>query len=241
MSFKRFCELLFNQELALVNPSKWPDQYETYVLRELKNTENRKYFEELFDDYGIPFEQNFDSLLEVVEAVMEDTYCLCFSRSKDSEVMWNAYSFQNNAIMIRTSVEKLLSLDPESLSAFRVQYDLKNTEIDFLLDNCFFNDGGLVIRDSDEILRHKRKCFQYENELRLVGSSFCEVSHRCNNGVMYLPINDISYFIERVMVHPLADDGYVALIEKMCRHFGIKFWGRSKIYEFKRKKYETSI
>ena len=69
--------------------------------------------------------------------------------------------------------------------------------------------------------------------MRLVGSSFCTVPHRINDGILYLPIKDISYFVERVMVHPLADDGYVALIRKMCMHFGIKFWGRSKIYEFK--------
>ena len=32
ISFQRFCELLFHQELALVHPSKWPDQYETSVI-----------------------------------------------------------------------------------------------------------------------------------------------------------------------------------------------------------------
>lgn len=79
------------------------------------------------------------------------------------------------------------------------------------------------------------KCFQYENELRLIGGSFDDSPHRMGEGIVYLPIADISNFVERVMVHPLADDGYVSLIEKICQHFGIQFWGRSKIYEFKRK------
>ena len=112
---------------------------------------------------------------------------------------------------------------------------MKSTQLDFLLENCEFEAGGLTIHHSDELLRHKRKCFQYENELRLIGGSFDDSPHRMGDGIVYLPIADISNFVERVMVHPLADDGYVSLIEKICQYFGIQFWGRSKIYEFKRK------
>ena len=235
LSFRRFSELLFMKELALINPAKWPDQYEMYTVLELFDSGNQERYQMLFDDYEIPFEKNFDMLRETVEAVLNDSYCLCFSRSKDSEVMWNAYSYQNNARMIRTSVDKLLALAPESLSVARVRYDLKSTQLDFLLENCEFEAGGLTIHHSDELLRHKRKCFQYENELRLIGGSFDDSPHRMGDGIVYLPIADISNFVERVMVHPLADDGYVSLIEKICQHFGIQFWGRSKIYEFKRK------
>ena len=137
--------------------------------------------------------------------------------------------------MIRTSTDKLRALAPKYLSIFRVRYDLKNTQVDSLLEICEFADGGMIFHDCDELLRHKRKCFQYENEMRLVGTSFYNVPHRLGQGIVYLPIEDISDFVERVMVHPLADDGYVNLIKKMCNHFGIQFWGRSKIYEFKRK------
>ena len=148
--------------------------------------------------------------------------------------MWNAYNHNNNAIMIRTSVDKLLALDPESLSIFRVQYDLDNTALGVLMENTSINGyGGITIHDCDQIIRHKRRCFKYENEIRLVGSHFCEVPHRIKDGILYLPIKNISDFSENVMVHPLADDGYVALIEKMCAHFGVRFWGKSKIYEFK--------
>lgn len=235
LSFRRFSELLFMKELPLINPAKWSNQYEMYAVRELFDNESQERYQMLFNNYGIPFEKNFDMLRETVEAILNDSYCLCFSRSKDSEVMWNAYSYQNNALMIRTSVDKLLALAPESLTVARVQYDLKSTQLDFLIENCEFEDCGLIISHIDELLCHKRKCFQYENELRLIGGSFDGGSHRMGNGIVYLPIEDISNFVERVMVHPSADDGYVDLIKKICQHFGIQFWGRSKIYEFKRK------
>ena len=109
-----------------------------YTVLELFDSGNQERYQMLFDDYEIPFEKNFDMLRETVEAVLNDSYCLCFSRSKDSEVMWNAYSYQNNALMIRTSVDKLLALAPESLSVARVRYDLKSTQLDFLLENCEF-------------------------------------------------------------------------------------------------------
>ena len=234
ISFQRFCELLFQQELALVHPSKWPDQYETSVIRILKAPENRKALEELFVRHGLSFEKHFDSFLETIQSVVDDMFCLCFSRSKDAEVMWNAYSFQNHAIMIRTSIDKLRALNPESLTVFRVRYDLENSGLGTLLDNCTFEGNEVsVFNDGDEIIRHKRKCFRYENEMRLVGSALYAPPDKVKDGILYLPIQNISDFIEGVMVHPLAEDRYVALIRKMCMHFGIKFWGRSKIYEFK--------
>lgn len=234
MSFRRFCELLFHQEVALVHPSKWPDQYETSVIRILQDPRNCRALETLFTSHGLSFEKQFDSFLEIIQYEMDNMFCLCFSRSKDAEVMWNAYSFQNNSVMIRTSIEKLQALDPESLTVFRVRYDLENSILGTLLDNCTFQgDNVSSFSNIDEIIKHKRKCFRYENEMRLVGISPFEGPHRINNGILYLPIENISDFVERVMVHPLADDGYVALIKEMCAHFGINFWGRSKIYEFK--------
>lgn len=144
-------------------------------------------------------------------------------------------SFDRGGKKLDRLTDKLLALAPKSLSVARVRYDLKSTQLDFLLESCEFEDGGLTIHHCDELLCHKRKCFQYENELRLIGGSFDGSPHRMVNGIVYLPIEDISNFVERVMVHPLADDGYVDLIKKICQHFGIQFWGRSKIYEFKRK------
>ena len=39
--------------------------------------------------------------------------------------------------------------------------------------------------------------------------------------------------IDDVMVHPLASDYYVDIIEKYCERFKIDFLGKSKLYEFK--------
>ena len=42
---------------------------------------------------------------------------------------------------------------------------------------------------------------------------------------------DISEYIEGVMVHPLAPQWYVKIIQDICLQKNIKFDGQSKIYE----------
>ena len=39
--------------------------------------------------------------------------------------------------------------------------------------------------------------------------------------------------IDDVMVHPLASNYYVKIVEKYCNRFDLKFLGKSKLYEFK--------
>ena len=47
MSFKRFIQILFSGQIAAMNPSQWPDQYELYWLKCLQSEKGKKEF----DDY----------------------------------------------------------------------------------------------------------------------------------------------------------------------------------------------
>ena len=41
----------------------------------------------------------------------------------------------------------------------------------------------------------------------------------------------IKDFIESVTCNPLATDAHVRLVDLICKHYGIPFKGRSKVYE----------
>lgn len=47
----------------------------------------------------------------------------------------------------------------------------------------------------------------------------------------YVGIKDLSKYILGVKVNPFAEDWYVALIENLCEEYGLKFYGRSKLYK----------
>lgn len=235
MSFERFSEILFNKELAFISPSRWNDKFEMTFSEELKLFKNVLLIEEMADNKGVSFRESYDALEEMVNEINKETFCLCFSRNKDSEVMWNSYGNGNDTIMIRTSIDKIVNIDPENIYPIRVCYDLGKRSIEKWLEDCdFYKNGIMVTEDYQTFIGHKRKCFSYENELRIVANSHSKKVIRYDevNKIIYFRIDDLAYYIENVIVNPLASDGYTRLIKNMCKHFGIRFGGRSKVYEF---------
>ncbi len=230
MSFQRFCEILFNQELVLVKPEKWNDGYENYLYRVIQNNETKeKVVSYLQSKQNNVSNEQIQEMLTFVNVVCDSTHCLCFSKSIDSEVMWNAYSYNSKAIMLITSdyeIEKLNSPTTGSFDIKRVKYDLEDVGLEMMMNLLSVIDNRASIINYDQLFLHKRKCFEYENEFRLIVSN----SQNRNNDYVRYQIKCLSEFIKGVMVHPLADDFYSSLIEKMCTTFNVKYLGKSKIY-----------
>ena len=55
-----------------------------------------------------------------------------------------------------------------------------------------------------------------------------------NNNVRIEDAGDITEYIEGVMVHPLAPQWYVKIIEDICKIKKIRFDGQSEIYTLKK-------
>lgn len=227
MSFQRFCEILFNQELVLVKPEMWHDKYIFQVINcdEGKN----KVGNYLKEKYNFA-EDNVDKMLKFIKLICDSTHCLCFSKSIDAEVMWNAYNYNSQAIMMITTSDQIEKLFPFSLDfeLRSVHYDLENSGLKFLFDLLKADDCSISITNSHHFFTHKRKCFKYENEFRIIVTSLRNIK----KDFLSYHIDDLSTFINGIMVHPLAPDSYVSLIEKMCNTFNVKFLGKSNIYDF---------
>lgn len=52
-----------------------------------------------------------------------------------------------------------------------------------------------------------------------------------NHNIMIQAIDDLNEFVDGIMVHPLAEQWYVDIVEEICSFKKIKFDGQSQIYK----------
>lgn len=230
--FHRFIQMLFFKEIAVVTPSLWNDGYELYFLKLLGTPEGEIMLRNYLSRYNGSQEKNSQSVQQLSDLLSRRTYCLCFSESKDSEVLWRANSDDRKGIMFATTagrIEALFSSDDMAVIK-RVNYDLEEMDMtsDYLqLFDAY--DGGVGCSDIDEPFLHKRACFSYEKECRLLVRP--ELINE--DKVRKYAIPNLSTFITGVMAHPLADKDHVELVKKICETYDINFEGQSEVYQFK--------
>lgn len=226
ISLQAFCELIFNSELTFKLPKCWPDQYEGHYFKLLESESGKKWIGELIEK-NISSAEHREETKNLLQLLGNSLYCACFTQNADEEVMWNAYSYNNQAIMIETEEDNMTFLNAPTPSIIPVEYDLDKHKLAFLESNLFNYDSGIVIRNAVDMVRHKRECFSYEKEIRVV------IQDVENSGqeIRKYPIKNISSFISGVTVHPCAEREYVKMIGTLCKVFSLKFNGKSKIYE----------
>ena len=231
VSFERFIQMLFFQELALIHPSKWDDSFELYWKCFFETKEGREQLDAYVKQFEGDEKKHAETAIKLCRYKYDNSYCLCFSREKDAEVLWNARSDNRHGIMFATTRSKIYNLfsEDENVIIKEVQYDLERTQPQTFLDSFQFAPGWALHENPDELLLHKRKIFSYEKEVRLILSP----AEKPEYPILKYPISDLSTFIDGVMVHPLASDAYVSSIKLLCEHFNIPFWGRSEVYSFK--------
>lgn len=232
--FTRFMEMLCFHRLTLVSPKKWNDQYENYLLQMLEHDEANSKIENILSSKGKYNPEQIEKIMTETKEICSMARCLCFSKSYDAEVMWNAYNYGNEAIMWTTTGKKLTELGRNvyKLELQKVNYDLdtepERKRYKEFLGQISMSGKQVGFRDIFNFFTHKRECFSYENEYRLINIRAKDAEEETRS----FNIPCLSDFITGVMVHPLADESYVSLIEKICKDYHLPFEGKSKIYEF---------
>lgn len=230
--FNRFVQMLFFKEIAVVTPSLWNDDYELYWLKMLGTPEGETKLRSYLRRYGGNQEKNSKSVLQLSDFTYHRTYCLCFSESKDCEVLWRTNSDDNKGIMFASTADKIEALfsQDDMVVIKRVNYDLEKMDMTSNYLQLFdAYDGGAGCSDIDEPFLHKRSCFSYERECRVLVRP--ELINE--DKIRKYTIPDLSAFITGVMVHPLADPDHVELVKKICETYDICFEGQSEVYKFK--------
>ena len=215
----------------MVKPEMWNDQYEGYIGRFIDTAEGKEKISIYLKENHSASEENIAHMQDFIRLLCENTYCLCFSADIDAEVMWNAYSYNSQAIMIITTDDELEKLNTPPSYDFeirKVQYDLEDTGIMSICSLLGINGKNVYVNSAHKFFTHKRKCFEYEKEYRIIVMS---TKYKGSKFARY-PIEDLSTFIKGVMVHPLATESYDGLVKRMCEKFNLKYLGKSKIYSF---------
>jgi len=156
-SYQRFEELITQNELVLVNPSKWDDPFENFFL----NTEI---------DCG-------NSEIATLDTIANSWYGQCWTTNSDTDAMWRIYSPNKDGIRVSTTVRKLFSSifnSSDTKAGLKyfiglVEYKKKQEIISFL-NNTTFMDISMGGQNDNfaELLCIKRTEFSHESEVRLL-------------------------------------------------------------------------
>ena len=150
ISFRRLYRIIKNKKLSLSRPRIWEDPYENFYL-------------------NCPFK--IDN--EIVDfAGKDDIFAQCWSLEKESDALWQIYSYKKNGVRIETTPRKLLdalSKNFENPKVFcfigKVQYKKREELIPSLKKISPFNSNGSGIA---EPLLYKLNAFEHEKEYRLI-------------------------------------------------------------------------
>lgn len=276
ISFENFVNLVINNKDRYVRPSSWDDRLEGYLFSHMETPEDvRQIVSEMYyklclgNYFAIP-----DNYFRMWHSKWF-TYAQCWTSHKDADAMWRCNSYNNKAIQIRTTYDKLyehasiIFPKEQSFSVYlrKVCYDLdKESAVDLQISQM--KDSLLA----HETYFHKRPAFEHEDEYRLLvaDNKLFDVESLSSYGVKreikkyvngktdeeiisYLTrlicdtrvdwkeeidkedvkivdAGDISLYLEGVMVHPLAKQWYVDIVQEICQSKNIVFDGQSTLY-----------
>ena len=241
MKFSRFVEMLQTKQISAANPLIWDDQYESFWKMKLQSEKGQKEFRSFINskkNSGIKINDEWAiaNATSLCELTYKRKYAICFSKVGDSEVMWRANSYENKAIMFKTTRNATLELQESNPDYFMslndIQYDLpEDSSLVPFLENTDVYNGVIGFHQFDDWFLHKRKIFDYEHETRLLIERI-DLSKDFGDRIK-IEIPNLRSFINGVMVHPLAEDDHVEAVKKICGQYEIPFQGKSEIYTLK--------
>lgn len=279
IGFEDFVNLLVNNKDRFVRPIVWDDKYEGYLFSHMETKDDIK--EIVTEMYYYLCKRNYYSIPDNYFRLWHSkwfSYAQCWSRFPETDAMWRGYSYDNKAVRIRTTDDKLVEhtkkifSNSEMISVYlkKVTYDLHKRNV--LRQQIAQAKDSLFVH---EPYFHKRPVFKHEGEYRLLvadnslliadGLTNIEVKFKIeekvknktdeeiidyltekiyaqriqwnelkDNYVRIEDAGDITEYIEGVMIHPLAPQWYVKIIEDICKMKKIYFDGQSEIYKLKR-------
>lgn len=156
-SLERFRELIWSNELVLVNPSKWDDPFENFFLK------------------ASAVDVNGD--IVSLEKIANSWYGQCWTYNKESDAMWRIYSPKKDGVRVSTTIRKLFSNIWNEKDQFRslkyfigeVLYKPRHEIEEFMRETSFLNIAlGGQNDNFAKLLCIKRQEFSHENEVRVL-------------------------------------------------------------------------
>lgn len=220
---KRVQELFTNKELVLVNPSKWDDPFENFLLTCSGVTD--------------------DGTLVSLQSLADSWFGQCWTTNSDTDAMWRIYSGDQKSVRVKTTIRKLAEalLPPgdqfASQNRFigKVQYYARERIEDFLSSTSFFDISlGGQCSGFAETLLTKRQEFEHESEVRILSHEPETTKARSFNGFYRVPIDPLKLIDELCFDPRLTDEAQIRNMTQTLKATG--FPGpinQSELYKLK--------
>lgn len=183
MTIERLFELFHDKLNVLVNPKKWDDPFENYMMNSVIQ---------------------FKSGIKVSIGFKENLYGQCWTRTRESDAMWRIYSPNKNGVRITSTPRKLLndlkevSVNSKNIDCFigRVKYYSTPKLKKLLQENSHWLIDETGVGPAQTLL-FKRFAFRHENEVRLIYNSF----GRFNKDMMKYEVEPLK-FVDDIVFDP---------------------------------------
>ena len=253
MSFEEFIDMVQSKKLTLVNPSKFEDPYETWLIE--------RFFDENYLKDRVHDEQSLRTDI-TNNALLKHTYIRSWTKNLESDALWRIYSQNKTSVCVsvKTSNANMLS----GIGIVPIIY-VDNIEEYIKGKNFNFID----------IITTKRTAFKHEDELRMVyiNSNYHKnpISHAklltyseiikrkysyiktiCDDGddvpqpsssvyklaeewqhipkIYKISFEHIENFIDTVTLDPRAPSWFDETVSLFCENNNVKYSGKSKLY-----------
>lgn len=210
---------------AAINCS-WPGAEESREERRIRLKEGNRMAAELsVRTFLTPFgEYLCDSGMSIFPKCKENLYVSCWYQSEyECQAMWQLYGKNNKesnaknhseAVLVFTDLDRLkshvgLDNDLNSRAIFPVEY-IDHHQNEFS-DKCF---GPFI---------SKLKPYAFEKEVRLVSwNSDLDLNVAPKTANDYeLPIKDLSLFITKIIISPIAPKSFIERVESLCKQYSL--------------------
>ena len=198
----RFLNLLAGQGDALVNPKKWEDPFEDFLMRSTKVKDKQS-----------------GELINMT-SLAEDWYGQCWCKIEETDAMWRIYSplGGQRGVKVRSSARKIFdNLQAIGSRAPYLQFYigpveyLEESKIEAGVRAIKFQDlaAGGMSEQFAKFLLIKRNAFQHEAEVRLL---FNDIDpRRAKDGILTISLDHQSVFDEVVLDPRLQPIEYRAM------------------------------
>jgi hypothetical protein len=215
MDFTKFVDLVSTRQLFFCRADKLGDPFEgTYTASHIPSNQE-------LDGLTGDERERFQQLRYFEIAASHDNRKLFFvscwhANVAESAAMWNLYSQSNESIAIQTRFGRLvtaLALAPYHVFSGCVSYrDYRTERIDE-------HRGQMVFMS-------KRRSYEHEREVRLLFWSVDDVTFYNTREEHEPPPGyglecDLDELIETIYVSPTSQDWFVALVRRVCQHWGV--------------------
>lgn len=210
MDLAKFASLLHTKALWLARSDTFRDQGEGQFPPEMKEAIERAYEE--FESAAESPIQNADDFRDFL---CKNAYVSCWHKNaNENMVMWEIYGRDSNSLAVQTTVGKIKS-------------NISNAKMfarDFYLKEVNYNKAEDIKGRLDYIdpFFIKRPHFKFEQEARIVLSTYSTLSPSKDTKVGEMVDLDVVKAIETVLVHPDSQDWFIEVVKSISAKYGLK-------------------